>query len=974
MSLNSEQRILVDAYKTALNGKDVNSILAAGNPISDITRGSNSIEEFYLIGQIVVQVKDYINTFLKNGGSYDFETWLKSYGSLYVGRWRGVIERYPLYTDFEEILGIVASGLVSTNKISWKPPYVVPAQSNLEFESAEIGFIGAIKNSNGIQPLGRALRLLNIKNTSSQFELGFTKTITSEVIDVTGKTKTLVIDESATIEVFFVLKDNLIYPQQIDTDNILKKLSDQYNDGIERNNITAYDSNKSHIPPFASRLKPDESEKKYQSYHYKTGFLTEASLGYIESETRISRDFLRPLQVLWLEQENYPDEITLSHLPIFTSWPKGADGVPLDVIEESYTNLWKSPNIRAKFAFLVDETTFNGLKNYTDRTFSTKSSFSPKINNIFKYELNILPLGAVFPSTDPSTTLGIASAPKDTFNPTTFIQNLTSLPTYGPLVEFVYKDTSVAPVPSSDILNNWLVDDVVRVIANRQIYKKRPNVTDDELVDDIVSSQLFLEIFNLTFKVNNIQMVRTDAEHLALSDQIKIALGILDTTQEKWKTINIKLLNLLQRYIDFVKLRGYLDILFFMVDTNEFEIITGLRVAGDEVDDLGRNPRTYVPAQEDTFIDLDIAEDWIPNAPYIFKGLSRAYDYIPNLTSLKTRGMFTCIGERMKTFFTGSTSVSHSKYFIPVYDKLPEKNDSYHHFDISYAHINGSGSTYTASGVDLLPAKTIYKKYMMECFGSTAGKFKFKNDKEVDYFYVIQFDRNDFKDRIDPGNIQLTFCPLSSSANQLVNTGSNFFVDQTRGELYTLIDDSGDGDESQSADRYIQDHYYLISGSIQEGAYDDDNKEAWGVIFPKSGIMVLDGTVLDQSCSFNTVTASIDGDNNRKLFLSISGSCSSHNIRTIGGSWYARSTEEYMRETYNCRVHSEEFNYSNNYTYHANTSGSLKYYSTLTPFTYITSIGLYNSDGDLVAVGKTRKPLKKDVNTEYVFQVRVRLN
>ena len=158
------------------------------------------------------------------------------------------------------------------------------------------------------------------------------------------------------------------------------------------------------------------------------------------------------------------------------------------------------------------------------------------------------------------------------------------------------------------------------------------------------------------------------------------------------------------------------------------------------------------------------------------------------------------------------------------------------------------------------------------------------------------------------------------------------------------------------------------------GAYDDDNKEAWGVIFPKSGIMVLDGTVLDQSCSFNTVTASIDGDNNRKLFLSISGSCSSHNIRTIGGSWYARSTEEYMRETYNCRVHSEEFNYSNNYTYHANTSGSLKYYSTLTPFTYITSIGLYNSDGDLVAVGKTRKPLKKDVNTEYVFQVRVRLN
>ena len=974
MALNSEQRILVDAYKIALNGKEISGILTAGNAISDITRNSNSVEEFYLIGQITYVVKDYINNYLKNAGVDDFETWVKSYGSLYTKRWRTAIETYPTYADFEEILSIISSGLVSTNKISWKPNYTLPSNSSLEFESAEVGFVGAIKNADEVQLIGRTLRVLNIKNTTAQSALGFNKKFIFDVTTIDGRTQPLEIDQTTNIEVFFALKDGIVYPSDTDTNNVLKKLSDQYNAGIEKNNPTAYDSTKTYVPPYAPKIKPDESGKKIQNYQYKLGFLTRDSLSFIESETRISRDFLNNLQVLWLEQENYPNEISLSQIPLFTSWPKSSDGVNLDVVDQSYANFWKTPTIVPKFIFLVDQTTFNGLRDYVENTFSKKSTFSPKITHRVKYELNILPLGAVLPSVDVNVGFGTVAQNRDVFDPTTFIQNLGKLPTYGQLVEFDFLENNTSVVPNYDLLSDWLVDIVIPTIRDRQIYKKRPNITDDDLVNDVVSSQMFLQIFNLNYKSNNIQIVNNDEQHQFLIELINNSILTLESSEEKWKNVNIALLQLLKRFIDFVKFRGYPSIFFFLADTNEFDIITGFRIAGDEVNDLGTNPRTYIPAEEDTFVDLDIAEDWFPNTPYTFKGLSKAYDYIPNINSLKTRAMFNCVGERMTAFYTGSTSVSHSKYFIPVWDKTPEKHDAYHHFDIAYAHINGSGSSYTSSLVDMLPSKSIYRKYMLECMGSTNGKFKFKNDKESDYFYVIQFDRNDFKDRIDPGNIQITFSPLSSSANQMINTGSNFYVDQTRGDIFTLIDDSNDADESQSADRYIQDHYYLISGSIQEGAYDEDNTESWGVIFPKSGIMILDGTMLDQSCSFNTVTASIDGDNNRKLFLSISGSCSGHNIRTTSGSWYARSTEEYMRETYLCRLHSEEFNYSNNYTYHSDTSGSLRYYSTLTPFTYITTIGLYSNNGDLVAVGKTRKPLRKDVNTEYVFQVRVRLN
>ena len=173
----------------------------------------------------------------------------------------------------------------------------------------------------------------------------------------------------------------------------------------------------------------------------------------------------------------------------------------------------------------------------------------------------------------------------------------------------------------------------------------------------------------------------------------------------------------------------------------------------------------------------------------------------------------------------------------------------------------------------------------------------------------------------------------------------------------------------------IQDYYYVTSGSLRDGVYGNPEDDAWGVVFPKMGLIVLDGVVLDQSCSFNTVTASIDGDNIRKLFVSISGSSSPNSARIHTGSFFARSTEEHIYETYFCRANYYEFNYSNNYTY---TTGSLGEIKNLMfkrePNTYITSIGLYNKKKELVAIGKLPKPVLKNEGTEYIFQVRLRLN
>lgn len=370
------------------------------------------------------------------------------------------------------------------------------------------------------------------------------------------------------------------------------------------------------------------------------------------------------------------------------------------------------------------------------------------------------------------------------------------------------------------------------------------------------------------------------------------------------------------------------------------------------------------------------------NGTYVNKNISKIVDKSVPIEKWKTLGLWGCVGERMYQFYTGSHGTTNDAHYLSVYSKEYNGGNENHQFDISFGHKTGLGSKLVVNNVDTKPSRTMYKKYLIECYEPAANtskerptKFKFKNDVNGDYVYFIQIDRDRFKHMLDPGNFELCLCPLSSSTNQLINTGSNVKVDQTNSTIYTLIDESWDAKQAQSDSRNLKDWYYIVSGSKRDGVYSEEEDNAWGVVFPSTGLIVLDGAVLDQSCSFNTVTASIDGQNVQKLFLSISGSSSTTLARNYSGSFFARSAERSVVETYFCRINGHEFNYSNNPTYVSGSGNKVKYeYFGTNPTSYITSIGLYNKKGDLLAVGKLKKPIVKNEHKSYVFQVRVRLS
>ena len=74
---------------------------------------------------------------------------------------------------------------------------------------------------------------------------------------------------------------------------------------------------------------------------------------------------------------------------------------------------------------------------------------------------------------------------------------------------------------------------------------------------------------------------------------------------------------------------------------------------------------------------------------------------------------------------------------------------------------------------------------------------------------------------------------------------------------------------------------------------------------------------------------------------------------------------------YFCRANTSDFNYSANPTYLSGSKIRVKDQETDTPISYVTTVGLYSADNELLAVAKLSEPLKKDPTNEFTLRVRL---
>ena len=101
------------------------------------------------------------------------------------------------------------------------------------------------------------------------------------------------------------------------------------------------------------------------------------------------------------------------------------------------------------------------------------------------------------------------------------------------------------------------------------------------------------------------------------------------------------------------------------------------------------------------------------------------------------------------------------------------------------------------------------------------------------------------------------------------------------------------------------------------------------------------------------------------------------NLRNRVYNLQFNNTTELNSTIYFCRANNTEFNYSANPTYLSTSAGGPSEIvvkdgtSTNDPHTYITTVGLYSADSELLAVAKLSEPIKKDPSNELTLRVRL---
>jgi hypothetical protein len=92
----------------------------------------------------------------------------------------------------------------------------------------------------------------------------------------------------------------------------------------------------------------------------------------------------------------------------------------------------------------------------------------------------------------------------------------------------------------------------------------------------------------------------------------------------------------------------------------------------------------------------------------------------------------------------------------------------------------------------------------------------------------------------------------------------------------------------------------------------------------------------------------------------------------LGVDFQARSAETISSTNYFVRVRNKDFNYSNNPTFYDSTNGTLIFNSFIKdPRVYVTTIGMYNDNNELLAVAKLSRPTLKSFDRELLVRVRL---
>lgn len=324
--------------------------------------------------------------------------------------------------------------------------------------------------------------------------------------------------------------------------------------------------------------------------------------------------------------------------------------------------------------------------------------------------------------------------------------------------------------------------------------------------------------------------------------------------------------------------------------------------------------------------------------------------------------------------------------FQSVYDYPYLSSSANHIFDVTIGYDESSFASASAVAGGLNPgiqnSKKInmYNQHAQVLLGYTSSTNTVEifesdlnfadNNNQMKEVFIVNFSRLLTKDQLKKGSFSITL-GTGSWADPFGSKGG-----ATSGHTGSLIlsDVSASATDEGTTNTRGGDYGVLFVTSGSGGTAVGNastGSQAKGIVFYQAGIAIITASVFVNNSNdfYHNAAGTKYNVTAAYVSASITGSCDAIRRRIQNISF--NNTTEINSTIYFCRVPSTKYNYSGNPTYTTGSKIRVKNNATDTPVSYITTIGLYSTSNELLAVAKLSEPLKKDNTNEITLRVRL---
>ena len=239
----------------------------------------------------------------------------------------------------------------------------------------------------------------------------------------------------------------------------------------------------------------------------------------------------------------------------------------------------------------------------------------------------------------------------------------------------------------------------------------------------------------------------------------------------------------------------------------------------------------------------------------------------------------------------------------------------------------------------------------------TTTRFKFGGKSDVDQVYAIVINRARLREKLQPGSWELHLHSAGGAGSTKVK----------------LIDDYDSAPGGTTNQRNFAPEYNVVSGTLVSGttihteAGDESSTTGtYGSFYPSLGIILLNPKRLqaDPLLMASATASNTDSRNDRLLYNAIKS----------GSYFQAKRQEQITSRHYFIRATAGQFNSTTNETYYTQSVAGTRLVIPglrTDPKTFITTVGLYNENNELLAVAKLSKPILKSKSIEALIKVKL---